>query len=309
MINYKKKKVFDKFCFTEKQTLYSKPFKMTHEMKDYIKEYCERHRVKLYTLRKMQRINKKSTKVQTLGSGTFGQCGRYKGKGFDLVVKVFLGDERRCLREMITEMKLLRNVRRLPGFQRMVGLCLDPPFLVSKYGGNILRNYVQKKKIDVEFLRQVIIQVGTCIQEMARDGLQHNDIKDNNVCVKESRRRGLKVTLIDFGLAEKIGEVLYQYNPPQEDASWMAPEVSYGGEITESSDTYSLAHLCLGFIKSTGLKVPHYIKQHLKDSLHTDPEKRPKIQDLIDRLQSKTNATKRSLECTDESQAKKSKKY
>lgn len=66
------------------------------------------------------------------------------------------------------------------------------------------------------------------LNRLHANGIVHNDIKYNNICLKErdeggEEEEGPVVTIIDFGIASKIG---HQRAYAKNTMDWLAPELS-----------------------------------------------------------------------------------
>ncbi|HLU64981.1 MAG TPA: serine/threonine-protein kinase, partial [Kofleriaceae bacterium] len=88
------------------------------------------------------------------------------------------------------------------------------------------------------------LQVASAIEAVHRRGIIHRDLKTENVLVSQERGGGLKAKLIDFGVAEVLGEGHKLIAPtvvgtPES----MAPEQALGGAIDHRCDIYSFGVL------------------------------------------------------------------
>ncbi|KAK4319177.1 hypothetical protein Pmani_009865 [Petrolisthes manimaculis] len=122
-------------------------------------------------------------------------------------------------------------------------------------------------------------QLGQVQDRMAARGLAHNDIKEDNVCIKFSDH-GIELTFIDFGLANPLGNNVYFFPlKPQSWTKypWVAPEVLAGGCSSVASDTYSLASLLIFMYKKMSLTLPQQAAVWVKTAIGNIPENRTKV--------------------------------
>ncbi|KAK3883940.1 hypothetical protein Pcinc_011762 [Petrolisthes cinctipes] len=108
----------------------------------------------------------------------------------------------------------------------------------------------------------------------------HNDIKADNICVVNNYNGSPYVTVIDFGLATELGQILYNNNPVPEECRinqfWMAPEVLEGRVSNYHSDMYSLGVLFHWFFNlCLPRPLPRYLRTQLDTALHYYPSRRP----------------------------------
>ena len=138
---------------------------------------------------------------QSLGSGAYGSCckGVDPHVGKELVIKTFRNND---LRSFVNETRCLHRLQG-HGLQRLVGVCMETRQLVSRFAGQTAADYFQSGARFTHALR-VILQVARAVRSVHEAGYTHNDIKDNNVCVKLFPS-GPKATLIDLGLAKRVG--------------------------------------------------------------------------------------------------------
>lgn len=80
----------------------------------------------------------------------------------------------------------------------------------------------------------ILLQLASVLEALHRQGFAHLDVKPANVLLERSGT----VRLIDFGIAQRIGErpAVIRGTP-----RYLAPEVRSGAPVTNSSDVYGLA--------------------------------------------------------------------
>ena len=154
-----------------------------------VSSLCRRQGIKILSADEYKSL-KKNNKMKFLGQGGQGQCWRLRGMGKDWVVKESKDD-------LEHEIRHLDKVKGLPGVQKIVAFCPDKNVLITKYAGRCILEFLMKNpKCAISLLRQ-LTGIILC---MTSNGVYHNDIKRDNVCVRQDGT-DLRVTLIDFGLA------------------------------------------------------------------------------------------------------------
>ncbi|MPC46768.1 putative L-type lectin-domain containing receptor kinase V.2 [Portunus trituberculatus] len=184
---------------------------------------------------------------QDLGAGSYGSCCKgvdpYAGK--ELVIKTFLKDD---LRSLVTETRCLQRLQG-HGMQRLVGVCVETRQLVTRFAGQTAEDYFHSGTCFTQAL-SVILQVARAVRSVNEAGYTHNDIKDNNVCVKECPN-GPKATIIDLGLAKRVGSRGFYKTDndiaqQQRKYPWIAPELMRDSHpCSAASDVYSVAWFIL----------------------------------------------------------------
>uniref|UniRef100_A0A0P4W432 Protein kinase domain-containing protein n=1 Tax=Scylla olivacea TaxID=85551 RepID=A0A0P4W432_SCYOL len=228
-----------------------------------------------------------SSGSQGLGAGSYGSCckGVDPHAGKEVVIKTFL---KNALRSLVTEAKCLQRLQG-HGMQRLVGVCLETRQLVTRFAGQTAADYFHSGACFTHALR-VILQVARAVRSVNEEGYTHNDIKSNNVCVKQATS-GPKATLIDLGLAEPVGtRGFYKTDgdiaAKQRKYPWIAPELLRDSHpCSAASDVFSVAWFIL--------RVPGWqdrpvagpamwrFKEWVKKARRPLPEQRPSLDALI----------------------------
>lgn len=83
-------------------------------------------------------------------------------------------------------------------------------------------------KINLKTFLRLMNSVAYRVQQLLSIKVAHNDLKPNNICVRDSHD-GIKCVLIDFGMASKVCSApLYEEALATGDCrkyTWIAPEV------------------------------------------------------------------------------------
>lgn len=148
-------------------------------------------------------------KPRLLGEGACGEA--YVNSEEKLVVKFSFDYKSYCL--ALNEAIALTSLKEVAGVQRLVGVCLERALIVSLYAGPILNDLFHP---DVLLLPEewvdLFIKIVETFRAIHAQKYVHNDIKDNNICVRRTPG-GFEVTVIDFGLTKPAGYILCLAGP------------------------------------------------------------------------------------------------
>lgn len=135
---------------------------------------------------------------EPLGAGCFGSCRRTRGRqcGEELVIKTY---HARSVESLVAEASVLQRLQGVAGVQRLIGVCVRRNQLVTRYAGLTADRYFSTIPALPDLL-SVLLQVARTLQGLAGEGYAHNDVRCDNVCVREGPG-GPEVTVIDLGNA------------------------------------------------------------------------------------------------------------
>lgn len=164
-------------------------------------------------------------------------------------------------------------------------MCSSNDIIVTYYAGITLQSFVKRRRRELNEITvwEIMRQLGKVQVSMSERGLAHNDIKEDNVCIRYSRF-GIEVTAIDFGLANPLGKKVYicPFQPESwRKYPWVAPELLAGGCSSVASDTYSLASLLIYIYEEMSLPLPHQAALWAKEAMGPHPEKRTCINNFL----------------------------
>ncbi|KAK8754201.1 hypothetical protein OTU49_014850 [Cherax quadricarinatus] len=230
-----------------------------------------------------------------------GLCTRILASETDIVIKTFTGSE--PYEDLFTELKYLHRVQGVTGVQKLVGVALKLPLLITEFDGISLYKYCCK---DIEKNKFFIILKNICrtVKELNMLGIIHNDIKSDNICVKESHGEP-KTSLIDFGNSTEKGDILFKRRlskHAKETLDWIAPEVQESKVSTPESDAYSVAVMTEELTKNLNMSLPREMQNWIKKCQEKNPAKRPDMDDLINIIDSKQRKRSRTEYDTEEEQ-------
>lgn len=263
----------------------AKPQKLSRKERE-TERLLHQQGVPLFKTSEVKYIASLGTKV--LGSGSCGSCHLAVDPDTrqSLVIKKF---PRHRLSDLVTEATNLHRLR-LPGVQRLVGVCVPSRQMVTGFAGTTLPNYLSLTQPSVADTISVFLQISRTLGQMHGKGISHNDIKGDNFCVQVDNNTP-KVTIIDLGLARPFGtEKLYLYSSDTDLFPWLAPELLlHTHACCETSDVYSLAKLLEDELPLENMpgQTPLLaaLASWIQRAQNHNPRKRPPLTALIDVLQ------------------------
>ncbi|KAK8407847.1 hypothetical protein O3P69_002406, partial [Scylla paramamosain] len=261
--------------------------KLSKEEKEALR-ILHKYDVPLLTTRDVEHIVSKGT--TRLGSGTYGSCDKAVDPKTQqpLVIKTF-AKGLNGLENLVSEAANLQYLR-LPGVQRLVGVCIHTRQMISHFAGITAQRYFKRTAPSLGDTLSVFWQVSRTLQQVLGKGLTHNDLKGDNVCVQVDTDVP-EATIIDFGLARQVGTLLvYRKCSDPKRLPWLAPELlRHTHPCGEASDVYSLAHLLsqsLPVRNKPGQRPSLAALRKLMRRAHlVTPGKRPRLSAFTDLLQ------------------------
>ncbi|KAG6621515.1 hypothetical protein I3842_Q023000 [Carya illinoinensis] len=193
-----------------------------------------------------------------LGQGGFGTV--YKGTlkdGIEVAVKTLSAHSKQGLREFLTEINTISNVRH-PNLVELVGYCVEGShrILVYEYlqNNSLDRALLGSKssKIDLNWEQRSAICLGTArglvfLHEDLVPHIVHRDIKASNILLDKE----FNPKIGDFGLAKLFpDDITHISTRIAGTTGYLAPEYALGGHLTMKADVYSFGVLILEIISS-----------------------------------------------------------
>ncbi|MED6195487.1 hypothetical protein PIB30_038337 [Stylosanthes scabra] len=191
-----------------------------------------------------------------LGRGGFGTV--YKGTlkdGSQVAVKTLSAGSRQGVREFLTEIKTISNVKH-PNLVELVGCCIQGPNRILVY------EYVENNSLDrallgtrginirLDWRKRSIICMGTArglafLHEELVPHIVHRDIKASNILLD----RDFNPKIGDFGLAKLFpDDITHISTRIAGTTGYLAPEYAIGGQLTLKADVYSFGVLILEIV-------------------------------------------------------------
>ncbi|XP_071517656.1 dual specificity testis-specific protein kinase 2-like [Panulirus ornatus] len=216
--------------------------------------------------------------VRPLGEGTAGRVDLIRFRGDIMVMKTL--KMKSMIRTLLKEIAIHKKLAGAGGAPLFHGLCLRPARMIMSFSGRPYDAYIMKCS-----LRQVLdslVTIGLKIQELHDKAVIHNDLKSDNFTV--STHGTIDFHVIDFGLSEEEGDILYSAGDPEEQF-WMAPEVLQGQPVSPAGDVFSFGHFIqdmITFIEDQEVK--HQLEPLFVRATDADPSARPTLLTLVDEL-------------------------
>lgn len=187
-----------------------------------------------------------------IGRGGFGTV--YKGtlkKGKQIAVKTLAAESRQGLREFLTEIETISNVKH-PNLVEIIGCCADGNNRILVY------EYLENKSLDralfgsstsikLEWAKRATICLGTAqglayLHEELVPHIVHRDIKASNILLDKDYTPKIG----DFGLAKLFPDNITHISTKIAGTTgYLAPEYVLGGQLTMKADIYSFGVLIL----------------------------------------------------------------
>lgn len=190
--------------------------------------------------------------VNKIGRGGFGTV--YKGtlkKGKEIAVKTLAAESRQGLREFLTEIETISNVKH-PNLVEIIGCCADGNnrILVYEYLENRSLDRVlfgSRTSIKLEWDKRATICLGTAqglayLHEELVPHIVHRDIKASNILLDKDYTPKIG----DFGLAKLFPDNITHISTKIAGTTgYLAPEYVLAGQLTMKADVYSFGVLIL----------------------------------------------------------------
>ncbi|XP_037797754.1 myosin light chain kinase A-like [Penaeus monodon] len=187
----------------------------------------------------------------------------------------------------LTEAQAMSALKAVPGVQRLGGVCLERAMIATAYAGPILYDWLCKADALLpEEWFAIAIKVAEVFRAIHAKGIIHNDIKNDNICVKKTPN-GVKVTVIDFGMSKREGQRLYLGGSWTRDSHY-PPEFfrTQGGKCSSLSDVYSVGKVLNQISSCVNLRTTSVLKWY-KSSQSEHADSRDGLDALLEALRSK----------------------
>ena len=149
-------------------------------------------------------------------------------------------------------------------------------FMVMELCDLNLLEYLNKKKfINLDELREILIQFNNSLKHMFDNNIMHRDIKPENILIKydNNNKLGYIIKLSDFGLAKMLSESGYASTRAGTEF-YMAPEILAMNKYTKKADLYSIGKMLFLFKKKNYIKSNTILDDLMDQLLQYDDKKR-----------------------------------
>nr|XP_045602075.1 casein kinase I homolog hhp2-like [Procambarus clarkii] len=150
-------------------------------------------------------------RIKTLGSGTYGRVALVNWHGEQAALKV--ANRESAAESFECEAQVLSGLKGAGGAPLLLAVCDDRPALLTTYKGDTsLNKIICDPQYDVV---QIGFKIGLKILHIHTRDYVHNDVKSNNIMIEGSPDHP-KISVIDFGLSCKTGEVVLAKGDPED---------------------------------------------------------------------------------------------
>jgi len=251
-----------------------------------------------------------------VGRGSFGVVHEGQYVGTRVAIKTLTTDNPELKKYIHRELQFVKALRH-PGIVQFIGVCEeeeDRVHLVMEFVPESLRGFLNKNKSTMGWPLKVHLALETArsLAFLHSKAIIHRDLKTENYLIDDHKN----CKVCDFGLA-RVAEQMRAANNEKGYMTivgtdeWMAPEVILGEEYNEKADVFSWGVVLIEIV--TGLEIgasftrvprenfafpfdklssklpadtPLQMQQVLSACLQDDPDLRPSMLDVIEKLSS-----------------------
>ena len=155
----------------------------------------------------------------------------------------------------------------------------DKEYIVMEYvEGVTLKEYLQKNKLSLNAVLEIGVRLADALQHAHSRRIIHCDIKPQNILIDKN----LNPKIADFGIAKMVSNQTMVYTSTvMGSVHYLAPEQATGGQVTASSDVYSLGVVLFEML--TG-KVPFDGKTAVAVAMMHAEKQVPPLSDYMDEV-------------------------
>jgi serine/threonine protein kinase len=232
--------------------------KKKHEPQKEIAGFSPEKNIKLFSYNELRSATDNFHRDNKIGCGGFGTV--YKGtlrNRQEVAVKVLSAESRQGIREFLTEIDVITNVKH-PNLVELVGCCIQDNnrILVYEYLQNssldnaLLGPYSDPSKLNWSIRSLICIGVArglAFLHEEVEPHIVHRDIKASNILLDQNYNPKIG----DFGLAKLFPDNITHISTRVAGTTgYLAPEYAWHGQLTKKADMYSFGILVLEIISA-----------------------------------------------------------
>ncbi|XP_066350014.1 cold-responsive protein kinase 1-like [Miscanthus floridulus] len=220
--------------------------------------YSEKN-IRIFSYAELRSATDNFNRTNKVGRGGFGTV--YKGtirNGREVAVKVLSAESRQGIREFLTEIDVITNVKH-PNLVELIGCCVEGNNRILVY------EYLKNNSLDRALLGSNsepadftwIIRSAICLgvarglaylHEEIASPIVHRDIKASNILLDKN----YVPKIGDFGLAKLFPDnVTHISTRVAGTTGYLAPEYAWHGQLTKKADIYSFGILVLEIVSGT----------------------------------------------------------
>ncbi|PUZ49535.1 hypothetical protein GQ55_7G333500 [Panicum hallii var. hallii] len=220
--------------------------------------YSEKN-IRLFSYAELRSATDNFNRTNKVGRGGFGTV--YKGtirNGREVAVKVLSAESRQGIREFLTEIDVISNVKH-PNLVELIGCCVEGNnrILVYEYlkNSSLDRALLGSNSEPADFTWSIrsAICLGVArglayLHEEIASPIVHRDIKASNILLDKNYIPKIG----DFGLAKLFPDnVTHISTRVAGTTGYLAPEYAWHGQLTKKADIYSFGVLVLEIVSGT----------------------------------------------------------
>lgn len=220
--------------------------------------YSEKN-IQLFSYNELRSATDNFNRTNKVGRGGFGTV--YKGtirNGREVAVKVLSAESRQGIREFLTEIDVITNVKH-PNLVELIGCCVEGTnrILVYEYlkNSSLDRALLGSNSEPADFTWSIrsAICLGVArglayLHEEIASPIVHRDIKASNILLDKNYIPKIG----DFGLAKLFPDnVTHISTRVAGTTGYLAPEYAWHGQLTKKADIYSFGVLVLEIVSGT----------------------------------------------------------
>ncbi|CAN6241420.1 unnamed protein product [Urochloa humidicola] len=220
--------------------------------------YSEKN-IRLFSYAELRSATDNFNRTNKVGRGGFGTV--YKGtirNGREVAVKVLSAESRQGIREFLTEIDVISNVKH-PNLVELIGCCVEGSnrILVYEYlkNSSLDRALLGSNSEPADFTWSIrsAICLGVArglayLHEEIASPIVHRDIKASNILLDKNYIPKIG----DFGLAKLFPDnVTHISTRVAGTTGYLAPEYAWHGQLTKKADIYSFGVLVLEIVSGT----------------------------------------------------------
>lgn len=220
--------------------------------------YSEKN-IRLFSYAELRSATDNFNRSNKVGRGGFGIV--YKGtirNGREVAVKVLSAESRQGIREFLTEIDVITNVKH-PNLVELIGCCVEGSnrILVYEYlkNSSLDRALLGSNSEPADFTWSIrsticlgVAQGLAYLHEEIASPIVHRDIKASNILLDKN----YVPKIGDFGLAKLFPDnVTHISTRVAGTTGYLAPEYAWHGQLTKKADIYSFGILILEIVSGT----------------------------------------------------------
>ena len=233
--------------------------------------------------------------VKELGAGTFGRVwhGLRIADGIPVAIKLLEERSDDSTRRFIREARLLSQQLDNPYVVDILGADLEhePPYLVMEYcDGGSLRSWVENLR-PWRDVAAALLHAAQGLAAIHKAQGFHRDIKPDNLLISRNEQRKIVIKIADFGLAQAPSDDSVMTNYGRGTPAYIAPEVHRTGTFSHPADVFALGVTGIELLTGqrdqeslNAIQCPDAMKTLLVEMTGYNPNKRPSIADVVQRL-------------------------